>query len=142
MTTKLKDIAELSQKLQGYSKNVSEQVAEMIEEEATELAKIIKQDAPIRKSGTSKTTKGATLSPGTYARGWTKKLDSKNADSVTWRVYNNGRQKPLVHLLEFGHNLQQGGTVKPIEHVLRNRNKIEDEIVARVEDILQNADIK
>ena len=114
----------------------------MIEEEATELAKAIKQDAPIRKTGTSKTTKGATLSPGTYARGWTKKLDTKNSESVTWRVFNNGRQKPLVHLLEFGHNLQQGGTVAPINHVLKNRDKIEDEIVKKVEDILQNADIE
>lgn len=137
-----RDVADLGQALLDYGQRVKSAFDKEVKDSAEELAKSIKKDAPVRKSGTSHDRKGNALKRGTYQCGWSvRKLNESQ-----YRVYNSGKQYPLVHLLEFGHVFVDGsgtatGSAPAIPHVIPNRDKAEQELVEEVERILKDVDL-
>lgn len=142
MTRKSRDLIELSELLNDMSEEVAEGVKEVIKEGAVSMTADVKKDSPVRKKGYSASKKGKKLSRGTYQRGWKYKLKAEDSHSVSYIVYNAGQQKSLTHLLEFGHRLPQGGTAKAQKHVLKNRDKAEEQIVESLGKVMDNVKIK
>ena len=139
---KINDLAEITTVLNKYPEEVTKEIKEAITDSAEELAKTVKNVAPVRKTGTSRDKNGNSLPAGTYAKAWKKKLDEETDTMIRYRVLNSGKQKSLAHLLEFGHQLPEGGTVPAIKHILKNRDKIESALSKKVEEILKNANIE
>lgn len=136
------DLMQVYASIENMTKEIIEETKKEIKQEAIELSKNIKADAPVRSSGTSYTKSGEALPAGTYKGGWTYKLDEETDKFIRYRVYNKSKQKPLVHLLEWGHILVNGGSARAKKHVIANRDRIEEKIVANAEGIIKNADIK
>jgi hypothetical protein len=89
--------------------DLSKNIEEILEKTGKECCEEIKSRAPTRKKG------GGT----TYRDGWTFKVDKKNLEV---EVFNNGKDKTLSHLLEFGHLSRKGKPVAPQEHVRPSYN--------------------
>lgn len=142
MTRNSKDLLELSRVLDGVSEEVVQEVKSVIKSGAEHMAEEVKKDSPVRKKGYSSSKKGKKLKRGTYQRGWKYKLKGETSNSVSYTVYNASQQKSLTHLLEFGHSLPQGGTVKAIKHVLKNRDEAEEKIVHDLERIMDHVKTK
>ena len=142
MTRNSKDLLELSKVLDGVSESIVKEVKSTIKSGAETMVEGVKKDSPVRQKGYSTSKKGKKLKRGTYQRGWKYKLKGETSNSVSYTVYNAGQQKSLTHLLEFGHSLPQGGTVKAIKHVLKNRDKAEEKIVQGLERIMDHVETK
>lgn len=136
------DFSDLQKMLELTCDEITAETKRITKSNAKKLAKNIQRASPVRKSGTSKTAKGKILPPGTYAKGWTDKQYEETSTGVTYKVYNRSRQQPLVHLLQFGHNLPQGGRSKAIDHVFKERDKIEEAYVKEIEEAINHANIK
>lgn len=136
------DFSDLQKMLELTCDEITEETKAITKSTAKTLAKNISRASPVRKSGTSKTAKGKELPAGTYAKGWTSNLYEETSTGATYKVYNRGKQQPLVHLLQFGHNLPQGGRAKAIDHVFKERDKIEDAYVKEIEEAINHVSIK
>ena len=136
------DFSDLQKMLELTCDEITEETKAITKSTAKTLAKNISRASPVRKSGTSKTAKGKELPDGTYAKGWTSNLYEETSTGATYKVYNRGKQQPLVHLLQFGHNLPQGGRAKAIDHVFKERDKIEDAYVKEIEEAINHVSIK
>lgn len=137
-----KDFSDLSKILVGMTDDITEETKAITKATAKTLAKNIQAASPVRKSGTSKTAKDKILPPGTYSKGWTNKLYEETSTGVTYKVFNRGQQRSLVHLLQFGHNLPQGGRARAIDHVFKERDKIEETYVKEIEKAINHAKFK
>lgn len=137
-----KDFSDLSKILVGMTDDITEETKAITKATAKTLAKNIQAASPVRKSGASKTAKGKELPAGTYAKGWTNKQHEETSTGISYKIYNRGKQQSLVHLLQFGHNLPQGGRAKAIDHVFKERDKIEDAYVKEIEEAINHANIK
>ena len=99
-----------------FGKEIDSSVSEAIKEEAPKIVKEIKEKSP-KKSGD-------------YSEDWTSKLtDNRFATNLT--VYNKSHYQ-LNHLLEFGHELWQGGRTKANPFMANVQKDAEDRIVKRV----------
>lgn len=136
------DFSDLQKMLEFTCDEITEETKRITKANARKLSKNLQRASPVRKSGTSKTAKGKELPAGTYAKGWADKQYEETSTGVTYKVYNRGRQQPLVHLLQFGHNLPQGGRAKAIDHVFKERDKIEEAYVKEIEEAINHANIK
>lgn len=134
------DFVELTKALRGLEDDITTKTKEVLRVRAKDLSKAIQRESPVRKSGTSKSAKGKELPRGTYAKGWTNQKTVETAYSVRYKIYNRGQQQPLVHLLQFGHNLPQGGKARAIDHVFKERDKIEKQIEQDIEEAINHAD--
>lgn len=76
---------------------------EAIDEVSKEAVRKLKAESP----------RGAT---GKYAKGWTRKMDSKRIQ-VGATVYGKSGTYQLAHLLEHGHAKRGGGRVKSLVHI-------------------------
>lgn len=136
------DLSDLQKRLYLTCDKITAETKRITEANARKLSKNIQRASPVRKSGTSKDAKGRQLPAGTYAKGWTSNLYEETSTGMTYKVYNKGRQHPLVHLLQFGHNLPQGGKARAIDHVFKERDKIEDAYVKEIEEAISHVNIK
>ena len=136
------DFSDLQKMFEFMSDDITAEAKRIAKSNAKKLAKNLRGASSVRKSGTSKDAKGRELPAGTYANGWTDKLYEETSTGATYKVYNRGKQQPLVHLLQFGHSLPQGGRAKAIDHVFKERDKIEDAYVKEIEEAINHANIK
>lgn len=99
-----------------YGEEINNAVSETIREEAPNIVKEIKKESPKR--------------TGEYSKGWSMKLtDNRFATNLT--VYN-GDHYQLNHLLEFGHELWQGGRTKANPFMGKVQKRAENKIVHKV----------
>lgn len=94
--------------LKDYSDDLAEETVEAVKKVGKDGAKMLKANSPVRKS------KGGT--PGKYAKGWRFKVVSESANKIEG-VLHNATNPGLVHLLEKGHALRQGGRAGARVHV-------------------------
>lgn len=135
------DIVNFLDKFEGEF--VQEQ-KEVFEKNAKQLAQRIKADSPVLKQGTGKWNfKNTKRVPrGTYQKGWTYRKVAEDKSSITFRIFNRSVNSPLVHLLEFGHSKSasgEGADAPAIQHVLKNRDIIEDEIIEELQEAVIHA---
>nr|DAF59946.1 MAG TPA: putative tail component [Siphoviridae sp. ctGz830] len=109
---------EIEDILQDYSGKVIEKLNEVVDEQAKETVKELKQTSPKRK--------------GKYARGWTVKKTKDISGGVN-AVVHNKRYYRLTHLLENGHALR-GGTkrARAYPHIAQVEEKTKTEFVKKV----------
>ena len=82
--------------LQNFGKDVSQDLAEVLDEVGKEAVKQLKATSPKQS--------------GNYAKEWRYKRQVKGANGYEAKVYNAKRGN-LTHLIEFGHPIVRGGKV-------------------------------
>ena len=91
-----------------------EEFNDLTEEEFEKIAREVAKEG--RKKLKETSPKGSGSRKGHYADGWTVKYERKGNGKFEFTIHN--RKKPgLTHLLEKGHQLQQGGRVRAIPHI-------------------------
>jgi len=101
-TIKVEQFAnEMTDLIKQYTTDMSDKVSALIGETAEDVLEEVIATAPIR--------------TGTYAEGF--KITKKDDYYRTRRVVWNKKDYALVHLLEFGHALWQGGRSPAIPHL-------------------------
>lgn len=96
----------IMKELREYRELANEEMEEIAKEVAAEGRKKLKATSP-RGSGSRK---------GHYADGWSVKAVKYGNGKFSFTIHN--RKKPgLTHLLEKGHQLQQGGRAKAYPHI-------------------------
>lgn len=108
---------QLSNILDVYAKDVTEQIKKDAEEVAKETVDKSKQDSPKR--------------TGKYKRGWKVKKVFENANEVRYIVYNTRYR--LTHLLEKGHAKKDGGRVAARVHIRPAELWAQKEFMSRIE---------
>lgn len=112
--------------LKEYGDEVNEALTESIESEAPKIVKDLKKTSPVQKPAKRKKT---------YAKQWKKKIEKNRLGSVSLTVYNEDYR--LVHLLEKGHALRQGGRTEAHPHVAPAQEKAEENIVKELKEKLR-----
>lgn len=99
--------------LAGYSDDIREGMFTVVKDAAGFCVKRLKQTSPKR--------------TGAYSKGWARKLGVKTKQPYA-RVYN--RDRPwLTHLLEEGHEKQNGGFVAGSHHIAAAEKEVEKKMV-------------
>lgn len=125
MKVKTADFAqEIEIILDGYSADVRHLVNAAARDVANRCLKRIRDTSP--------------RDTGDYAKGWTIKTVLANFYAIPTYIIHNKTDYQLVHLLEFGHAKANGGRVAEIPHVRPAAEIAERELVAAVEDALEN----
>lgn len=92
--------------LEAFEEITEERFEQIAKDVAREGVKKLKQTSP----------KGKGTRKGHYADGWTVKYTRTGIGKFSFTIHN--RKKPgLTHLLEKGHQFQQGGRAKAIVHI-------------------------
>ena len=112
--------------LLGYSRDLQEEVNDIVKEVAKEGAKKLRARSP-KKSGN-------------YAKGWTvhtsTKNDSRQFKTTTATIHN--KSKPtLTHLLENGHLKRDGSKVQGQPHIEPTAREVEEELLKKVEEAIR-----
>ena len=113
---------ELNAELKLYSKELTEEMAQIVMEEAKTMTKTLQAESPKR--------------TGKYAKGWTSKKMSQSSNSISVLVYNKNKPQ-LTHLLEFGHVLSTGGRSKAISHIKKAQDVAEKRVIERIERVVK-----
>ncbi len=109
--------------------DITDEIEKITEKAGKDCASLIKQKAP--------------RATGDYANGWTYEMENNNE---TVRVFNDGENKTLTHLLELGHRTKLGkgkgkrkvggkSTVAPQEHIRPAYNVIKREYLKNLKSI-------
>lgn len=103
-----------------YTDEIVDKVEKEVDKVSLEALKEVKEKAPVSDTPHKK--------GGTYQRSWKRQL-TKNSSGITARVYANGRQGNLTHLLELGHLNRDGTTrAKAIPHIAPANDNAEKKI--------------
>ncbi len=109
--------------------DITGEIEKITEKAGKDCASLIKQKAP--------------RATGDYANGWTYEIENNNE---TVRVFNDGENKTLTHLLELGHRTKLGkgkgkrkvggkSTVAPQEHIRPAYNVIKEQYLEDLKNI-------
>lgn len=150
MSKTYSDFSELNKMLESLSDDLWDSAKKVIADESEKMAKAIKADAPVASTQVSHDKHGNAIKQGTYRGGWGKaELREEGKKRIKYGISSAGRgsakQASLAHLLEFGHegNKENGFTyVYAKEHIVRNRDKYEQEMIKKIEEIIKNAKAK
>ena len=111
--------------LKEYASDVTDAVQRSVEELAKEGVARVKSDSPVNPQGKKR---------GAYRSGWTKRV-TVNRYGASAVIYN-GKFPGLVHLLENGHALRNGGRVSGKKHVAPVQDWLNDELPRRIEEAI------
>lgn len=108
-----------------------EEYNDLAAEEMEEIAKKVAKEGAKKLKAISPKGKGSGGRKGHYADGWSVKYIREGASKFSFVVHNN--KKPgLTHLLEFGHQLPQGGRAKAYPHIKEVEEWCNEEFERRV----------
>ena len=113
---------ELNAELKLYSKELTEEMAQIVMEEAKTMTKTLQAESPKR--------------TGKYAKGWTSKKMSHNSNSISYLVYNKNKPQ-LTHLLEYGHILSTGERSEEYPHINKAQDEAEKRVIERIERVVK-----
>lgn len=116
----------VAQVLGEYKESVIESVQRVTKEVANEGVKKIKAESPVS---------GKSPKRNAYKSGWTKKV-VVNRMGASAIIYN-GKYPGLVHLLEKGHALRNGGRSTAFPHVAPAEEWMNSELQKRIKEAIQ-----
>ena len=110
----------LNDYLMNYREDIQDDVVEVTDRVTKEAVKELKQDSEA-KFGKSKRAKP-------YCRGWATKIQKRGPLKYHKVIWNRTNYQ-LTHLLEFGHDVWNGGNVKATPHIKPIEEKYSKEFV-------------
>ena len=116
----------VDKELKLYSKEITEEVANIVKEEAETMAKNLRLTSPRRRGSY----------PKQYYKGWTSKKMSHNSNSISYLVYNKNKPQ-LTHLLEYGHILSTGERSEEYPHINKAQDEAEKRVIERIERVVK-----
>lgn len=116
--------------LYQFTADVQYGVRQLTDEKADKLLKLIKERSPVDKRRTKRR--------GKYKKSWRVKK-TKDTFSVYEKTIGSPKEYRLTHLLENGHTLRNGKTVKGQPHIKPAADKINVEYVKDIEKILKTS---
>jgi hypothetical protein len=120
----------IKDELDSLNKEVIEKVNKAAEKAAKDGAKELKATSPVRSDGYNRKRPA-----GSYAKGWSAKVEETNAGLQTWVIYNRTDYQ-LTHLLEFGHIIAKTGKrSRAITHISPVNQSAAEEFAQNVEDM-------
>lgn len=120
----------IKDELDSLNKEVIEKVNKAAEKAAKDGAKELKATSPVRSDGYNRKRPA-----GSYAKGWSAKVEETNGGMEKWVIYNRTDYQ-LTHLLEFGHIIAKtGGRSKAIPHISPVSESVAEEFEQEVEGI-------
>ena len=111
--------------LKEYSESVTDSVQRVTNELAKEGVRRIKSESPASPNS---------MYSGSYRSGWTKKVITNRMGASA--IIYNGKYPGLVHLLEKGHALRQGGRTRAQPHVGPVQDWLNEELPRRFEEAI------
>ena len=108
-----------------------EEFNDLTEEEFEKIAREVAKEGRKKQKATS--PKGAGSRKGHYADGWTVKYERKGNGKFKFTIHNR-KKSGLTHLLEKGHQLQQGGRARAIPHIKPVEEWCNEEFERRVKE--------
>lgn len=115
--------AEIAKAVQEYTEDVSEGIAQAVDQTAKEAVQEIEANSP----------RGPTKR---YHKGW--RIVGDDERGITSRIIWNPKYYRLVHLLEKGHAKRGGGRVAGKPHVGPAEQKYSSVLEQRVERVIKN----
>ena len=112
--------------LQEFEESVTESVQRVTNEVAKEGLSKVKAESPVS---------GKSPKSSAYKSGWTKKVLT-NRTGASAIIYN-GKYPGLVHLLEKGHALRNGGRSTAFPHVAPVEEWMNSELQKRIKEAIQ-----
>jgi hypothetical protein len=112
--------------LTDYKESVIESVQRVTKEVANEGLRKVKAASPVS---------GKSPKRSAYKSGWTKKV-VVNRMGASANIYN-GKYPGLVHLLEKGHALRNGGRARAQVHVAPVQDWMNEELRKRIEEAIK-----
>lgn len=116
--------------LYQFSADVQHGVRELTDEKAEKLKKLIQERAPVDKRKTKRR--------GKYKKSWQIEK-TKDTFSVYEKTVRSPTEYRLTHLLENGHKLRNGKTLKGRLHIKPAADKVNTEYVKGIEKILKTS---
>lgn len=116
------DVAKL---LDDYTVEMKRESMNIFDQVAKEAVQRLKQTSPVGKGRDA----------GEYAKGWTVKRTNDMQKGLATITVHNKTNYQLTHLLEYGHDLPQGGRAKAQPHIEKVEQWSQSEVVRRLEQL-------
>lgn len=117
--------ADVDKLLNDYTVEMKRNAMNIFDNVAKEAVQQLKATSP----------KGRGKHSGDYAKGWAvKRQNDRNKGLATITVHNRTHYQ-LTHLLEYGHDLPQGGRAKAQPHIEKVETWSQNEVVRRLEQL-------
>ena len=112
----------ISQILEAYTKEVTEEIKEIAEAIGEDAVRELKSNSPKRNRK--------------YAGSWRMKVD-KGSNFINIKVHN-AKYYRLTHLLEYGHATRSGGRTEAQPHIRPIEEKANQRFIKEVETLIKN----
>lgn len=113
--------------LDDYEESIIDTVQSVTEDLANEGLRKVKSASPVS---------GKSQKRSAYKSGWRKKVETNRLGASA--VIYNEKYPGLVHLLEKGHALRNGGRTAAKPHVAPVQEWMNDELIKRIKEAIQN----
>lgn len=119
--------AQIDKLLNDYSIEMKRKTMNAIDQTAKEAAQQLKATSPVGKG----------RDRGEYAKGWAVKRQNDKIKGLATVTVHNKDHYQLTHLLEYGHDLPQGGRAKAQPHIEKVEQWAQGEVVRKIEEQLK-----
>jgi hypothetical protein len=116
----------IADELAKYNKEVTQEVKQIITDEANQLAENISNDSPKR----NKKIKNRVLNR--YSKGWKAEKQYEDGLNVSYVIHNKTDWQ-LTHLLQNGFATRDGGRVEGTDHIAKNEEVMIKSVEERIE---------
>lgn len=117
--------AQVDKLLNDYSVEMKRNAMNIFDQVAKEAAQKLKATSPVGKGKNA----------GDYAKGWAvKRQNDRNKGLATITVHNRTHYQ-LTHLLEYGHDMPQGGRAQAQPHIEKVEEWSQREVIKRLEEL-------